>query len=118
MKLYFDKPVFHAGINLTIRRGVKWAAKIMEHVLAYDAKDEFSHRSEPIFYCLVVNQKVMKFEDIPKEDFKLVHDPACQTYDSMLEEMKRIYGDFCEREVVTLLYFKKRDEIYDSVPEE
>lgn len=90
----------------------------MEHVLAYDEKDEFSNRSEPIFYCEVVNQKVMKYEDIPKEDFKLIHDSTCQSYEKMFEEMKRIYGDFCEREIVTLLYFKKRDEIYDRVPDE
>lgn len=118
MKLYFDKPEFHSGINLSIRRGVKWAAKIMEHVLAYDAKDEFSNSSRPIFNCEVVEQKVLKYEDIPREDFKLMHDSSCQSYDSMLEEMKKIYGDFSDKEIVTLLYFKKCDDIFDRIPDE
>ena len=118
MKLYFDKPEFHTDINLTIRRGVKWATKSMEHVLAYDAKDEFSNYSKPIFYCQVVEQKVLKYEDIPKEDFSLIHDSACQSYESMFEEMKRIYGAFSDKEIVTLLYFMKRDEVYDYIPDE
>jgi len=117
MKLFFDKPVFHDGTNLTIRRGVKWASKIMEHVLAYDAKDELSG-GEPIFNCEIVDQKVMKYEDIPREDFKLMHDQNCNSYEAMKEEMKRIYGDFNEKEIVTLLYFKKRDDIYDRIPYE
>ncbi len=117
MKLFFDKPSFHDGINLSVRRGVKWAAKIHEHVLAYDSKDELKG-GEPIFYCEIVDQKVMKFEDIPRGDFKLMHDSAVNSYDLMLSEMKRIYGDFIEKEIVTLLYFKKRDEIYDKTPYE
>jgi len=118
MKLYFDKPEFHKGINLSIRRGVKWATKIMEHVLAYDAKSEFSNHSQPIFNCEVVEQKVMKYEDIPKKDFELIHDTECQSYESMYEEMKRIYGTFSDKEIVTLLYFKKCDDIYDRIPDE
>jgi hypothetical protein len=117
MKLYFDRPSFHEGVNLSIRRGVKWATKIHEHVLAYDSKDEL-HGGEPIFYCEIVDQKVMKFVDIPKDDFKIIHDKDNQSYEKMLEEMKRIYGDFSEHEIVTLLYFKRRDEVYDKIPYE
>lgn len=80
-KLKFSNPVFHKGLNLTVRRGTKWASEEFERVI------------------------VKRFCDIEPSEIKCEHDPKCRTKQGLLKELKRVYENFSEKEIVTLVYF-------------
>ena len=110
MFLKFNNPIFHDGINSTVRRGVKWA--IAE-------EGEFGHpilcTKEPfgddgqrkiIGFASVTRTRVLRMCDILETMLSNEHDPACRTYHGLLFEMKKVYGDFDEHEIVTILDFE------------
>lgn len=103
--MYFETMEFREGeINLTVRRGTKWdASKGFEGYAVGTRKEGGSRHME------IRDTKVMKFEDIQKEDLTLEHDKRCRCYEGLLEVMREVYSDFDEYEVVTLVYFKLLD---------
>lgn len=81
----FQNPVFHKGINLTIRRGVKWSLQ------------DTGLNVESVY--------IKRFCDITGRELSFEHDPNCQNYEGSLCEMRRIYDDFDPCEIVTLVFF-------------
>jgi hypothetical protein len=98
--MHFNNPVFHDGENLTVRRGIKWASAYEGCViLAPDIKGAI----------IVRRVIVMPFKELACIDIPMLaseHDPACRTYDGLLETMREIYPDFIEQEIVTLVFFE------------
>jgi hypothetical protein len=99
-KMYFSNPVFNAGKNLTVRRGIKWNLHDSQQVIIYDV-----NIPKALYFDVVIKTKVMRFCDL--EDQMLVdeHDPLGRTYFSLFAEMYKIYPEFDAREIVTLVYF-------------
>lgn len=103
--MYFENMEFKKDeVNLTVRRGTKWdASKDIEGYAVGTRKEDGSRLIE------VRETKVMRFEDIEKEDLTFEHDPRCRTYEGLLEVMREVYSDFDVYEIVTLVYFKLLD---------
>jgi len=89
MKLEFKHKVFNDGLNLTVRRGMKWS------VLKPDNVDVFL-------------TKVMRFCDLKDYDLYYEHDVKCRTYEGLLDTMRNTYEWFLEKEIVTLVYFREQ----------
>jgi hypothetical protein len=91
-KLLFNNPVFHAGINLTVRRGTKWDG-IKEAYIEDVGIREIKTRS-------------FRFFDLDDTDLKNEHDASCRDYQGLLKEMRQVYPGFSENEIVTLVEFE------------
>lgn len=95
-KLLFQNPNFHSGVNLSVRRGVKWSLE----KLAIVADLQGNKIAE-----VELETRVVRFCDLKDSDVSGEHDPECRTYAGLLKAMKDIYPGFDEREIVTLVYF-------------
>jgi hypothetical protein len=99
-RLRFDRPVFRAGINVTVRRGTKWAD------LAKKGPVEFlDNQTNRVIGKSTLQAVVMKFADLHDSDLVNEHDPACRNYYGLLNAMRDVYPDFSERELVTIVSF-------------
>lgn len=98
--MYFENPEFNDGINLTVRRGTKWDQ------FRGDMYLQGVEKESPNNVGTIIETKVMRFEDIQKEDLELEHDSRCRDYEGLLECMREVYDDFDVYEIVTLVYFK------------
>ena len=93
-ELKFSNPVFHAGTNLTVRRGTKWHREQWATVQIGDTR-------------LTVRLSCMthRFAWLTDHWVRDEHDPACRTVAGLLAEMQRVYPGFSEQEEVTLVRF-------------
>jgi hypothetical protein len=96
-KLYFENAEFHAGVNLTVRRGVKWSLEKRATL----AKLDGTECGDVDF----VDTRVFRFCDLKDDDVSMEHDKDCQTCSGLLAVMKQLYPAFDERELVTLVFF-------------
>ena len=87
--LEFEKKTFHEGINLTVRRGIKWSLQQADNV--------------NIEYT-----RLMRCRDLRDYDLYLEHDEECRTVEGLKNKLKRLYHNFNTREIVTLVYFKTK----------
>lgn len=95
MELKFCNPVFHAGVNLTVRRGRKWAS---QDIAVIDING---------FQAVVkISSVTWSFSFLSDENLRDEHDPACRTVAGLLEEMKRVYPGFRPSEEITLVRFQ------------
>lgn len=108
MEMLFKCPVFKEGLNLTVRRGLKWALYFEENPVIplkiYDTKDN------PLGWIKIEKVIIMPFDSIQNSDLKDEHDKQCKTKEGLLKILKKVYEDFNEREIVTLVYFKKHEK--------
>lgn len=113
--LLFENPVFHTGINSTVRRGIKWASFVGQRVYIHPALPSTSLiRVDGISYnklyagCPIILKAVIKrFKDITFEDIQTEHNPECVTKEGLIKAMIRIYGNkFSENDICTILYFE------------
>lgn len=101
-KLLFTNPTFKEGINLTTRKGIKWAVVWDKFIpVAETGKEDIE-----LGIAKIIETKVIPFASIPNEFLENEHDPSCRDWQGLFEEMKRVYPSFYEWEVVTLVYFE------------
>jgi len=104
-RMAFKNFVFHKGLNLTVRNGVKWkclnpgeriilAAKSKEHILRDAVVDG-------ILCC--------RFKDISDEDLACEHDVKCRTKKGLKKELESIYGKITKDTILTMVMFKVKD---------
>jgi len=94
--LKFQNPIFHDGINCTVRRGYKWTnLKIGETILLNGERK-----------ATIEKVSVLRFKDIKVKDIKHEHDPKCRTTNGLFKVLSSIYPDFGVDTVVTIIYFK------------
>ena len=109
MKLKFKNPVFHDGVNTTVRRGVKWSIAD-EPEFGYpiiDTNDPVTDdgKDKIIGFAKPVDVKVVRMCDISDDMIRFEHDPKCRTYNGLLDVMKETYNNFSDKEIVTVLTF-------------
>ena len=107
-KLIFQNPVFHDGLNVTIRKGDAWANSLDTEPFVYESgtKDERDYIGE----ARIVGVLKCPLFQVPAQVLKLEHDPACRTKKGILAELQRIYGKISETSEVTVLFFYYREE--------
>ena len=91
MRMLFSNAVQHVGRNVTVRRGVKWSLQFAAEIEGYGE--------------LPITSKVLRFIDLGPEDIADEHDPACRTYEGLLEVMRRVYPGFDGLELVTVVAY-------------
>jgi hypothetical protein len=99
--MYFRNPVFHPGMNVTVRRGRKWAPVMGQEVDIVDLENDAVLMSVKVKETLL-----LPFEEIDPELLKIEHDPACRTKSGLLKELKSTYDGFSEKEEVTVVRFE------------
>jgi hypothetical protein len=107
MDLLFTNPVFHGGVNVTIRRGIKWAAISSNEDWETGHPIKHTGQDKIIGFAKIQKKQVFKFYDLIHHDdiLQLEHDKNCTWYAGLRDEIKSIYSDFEEDEIVTVLYF-------------
>jgi len=97
--LKFDRATFTGqSFNITVRRGIKWNLCNGEDVRLWN-------RGGVSFGTVSIETKCMRFCDLTDDDIKYEHDPLCRSVAGLLEEMRRLYVGFDEREIVTIITF-------------
>ena len=88
--LFFQRPQFHAGLNLTVRLSAKWYTQA-------DCGDELSlvdlGEEKEILRGEVVETTYSRFDAIPESWLKYEHDPSCRDRGGLYAELCRIYAE-------------------------
>lgn len=106
--LKFKNPIFHDGLNVTVRLGTKWDKFFYKHNSNLDPKgvmlaDENNNTVKPgVIEAVNVNY----FTKISNATLKLEHDPLCRDLNGLYKAMKAAYGDrFTANSLVTIVFF-------------
>jgi hypothetical protein len=99
--LLFTTCKFRNGTNLSVRRGVQWASKITVGDNVWLQSREGGEQRK----ALVTGLKLKRFRDIREQELSVEHDPQCRTWSDLFATMKKLYDDFDEMEIVTMIYF-------------
>jgi len=109
MNLQFKNPVFNNDVNVTVRRGVKWAIEEEPEfgfwIVNTNDMIKEDGKTKIIGFAEIIDRKVIRFTDIHADMIQHEHDPDCRTYSGLFEVMKRTYDNFNEYEIVTILTF-------------
>lgn len=98
----FNKFVFKPGLNITVRRGIKWSGLSgLISVKQTDVSVEYG-----MIGGIIKSTHIMRFCDIPKTWLHIEHDPDCRTRAGLLRGMRETYDDFIEEEIVTVVTFE------------
>lgn len=101
-KLLFSNPVFHEGVNVTVRKGDKWMkANVGDTLLIKDAS-----KNQLVANGMLVGQAYLPLLLIPEVWLTFEHDPGCRNRAGLFAELKRIYPDVTKDTWVTVLLFK------------
>jgi hypothetical protein len=101
-QLLFSNPVFHDGINVTVRKGYKWADAMGEVVDVMNTDGT----GEPIM-AHVLGVLTTQLDKIPESILMHEHDPECRTLRGITKVMREVYGDEVkDDEPVTVLFFE------------
>lgn len=100
-ELLFQNPVFHAGLNVTVRNGDKWMKANIGDSLAIKE----TGKDKVIKVGVVVGKALLPAKFIPESLLQYEHDLSCHNLMGLLTEMKRIYPDFSKNSLVTILFF-------------
>ena len=91
--LLFQKPDFHQGVNVTVRKGAKWFGllEVGDFVELQSAGDGDVGNYG---FHLVLGIAFMKdLDDIEPELLKFEHDATCRDELGIRAELERIYGE-------------------------
>lgn len=99
-EIIFPKPVFHPGLNITVRNGKKWMKAEVGELLDVLRPEE----DWVILTAIVIGKALVPFSFIPAEWLQNMHSGPCNI-DRLYEEMKQLYPDFCRNSLVTVLFF-------------
>jgi len=91
-QMLFENPVHTPGVNVTIRRGVKWSLESEADIQGLGMRP--------------ITTKVMCFDMIADHDVKNEHDPMCRNVEGLFKTLCRLYTDFDWREHVTIITYE------------
>lgn len=93
--MQFRNPIFHNGINCTVRKGYKWAnLKIGEKIILNTGEKV---TIEKLIVC--------RFKDIKESDLEYEHDPVCRLKEGLFKTLCNICPNFSMDDIVTIVYF-------------
>lgn len=85
--MLFQNPVFHPGLNVTVRNGRKWADLRPGDLLDVQAADGTSVcQGRSLFTWTGA------VDDIPSYYLKFEHDPQCQSREGLRSVLGEVYG--------------------------
>jgi hypothetical protein len=99
----FSNPVFHPGVNVTVREGSKWLRKV-------GPGREFMVGDRRAMCHFLHN---CRFNSIPPSMLSYEHDPACRNIRGLYDVMTRLYKKFNQNSVVTLVGFEVLNDQVD-----
>lgn len=105
-EIFFQNPVFQNGINVTVRYGTKWMEK---SEIGDTLTIKETGKKDIIAKGLIINKDAFVANQIKDGLLEFEHDPACRNIDGLLEELKRVYPDFINIDIVTVLFFVIRN---------
>lgn len=95
----FRNPIFHNGINCTVRLGYKWAnLKIGEKIVLRPSADE----------AIIEKIIVCRFNDLDEGDIIWEHNPDCSTIQGLYSCLCGIYPQMViekENSIITVVHF-------------
>ena len=94
--LGFANPRFHAGVNLSVRRGTGWLGVPRVRIELGGGR-----LSAP----LALATTALRFDQLRDADLADEHDPACRSVAGLLAVMRRCYPGFAPAHTVTLCRF-------------
>ena len=94
--LEFDKQVFLAGRNTTIRRSDRWHALSRARLRLHDGS-----LSPPV----ALQTSLKQFSALTADDLQFEHDPQCRSLAGLLLELQRLYPGFDPDEIITVCHF-------------
>ena len=101
-EILFVNPVFHEGLNITVRAGDKW--------MKVDVGDELickeTDTDEVLRRATIIGKAYLPFELIPETWLRFEHDPDCMDYSGLFWVMRELYPNFTADSPVTVLIFK------------
>jgi hypothetical protein len=107
LQLKFVNPVFHDGLNTTVRLGTKWSDALDDN-LDEPVEVEIAHPDGTSTGVVGVIEEVqlLYFSEIPQTALELEHDPTCHNLQGLYKAMKTAYGDdFHAGSLVSIVYF-------------
>ena len=100
-EILFVNPVFHEGLNITVRAG--------DGLMKIDVGDELlckeTDTGELICEAKVVGKALVPFELIPETWLGFGYDHDCMDYPGLFRIMKEVYPNFTADSPVTVLLF-------------
>lgn len=101
MNLLFKNPVFHKGLNVSVRNGPKWGFLVSpgDEVTLQETGGEVKGTAT------IILTQTRKFDELPECWLKYEHDPNCRTLDGLEKELFRVYGDSFGPDV-TVIFFE------------
>jgi len=82
-KMLFDNPVFHRGLNFTVRLGTKWVEKLA-------VGDVFLAAGKKAIVRVVTLRELGKLQD---DVFVYEHDPVCRVWDGLVRTLISKYPE-------------------------
>jgi len=96
---------FNDGINLTVRKGLKWAK--LRHGDSVEIWDVDS-QGEPLthlYYAIISKVECYTLKSIIPSMLKLEHEPECRTVTGLQRELIKIYKGIGDNDPLTLIWF-------------
>lgn len=106
-ELFFEKATYHKGVNVTVRRGLKWTQLVRPGDEVYLSETGGAIRNS----ARIVGVVITPFNKLSRHTIKLEHDEMCHTYNGLLREMQTVYDGFQPDEEVTYLMFIPKDTL-------
>ena len=100
--LLFTTYSFREGTNLSVRRGTQPASKMSVGDTIWLQSREGGEQQK----ALVTGIKVKRFRDIREQELSVEHDPQCRSWNDLFATLKKLYDDFDETEIVSMIYFR------------
>lgn len=100
-EILFGAFEFHEGLNVTVRRGLKWHNMLGMYIAKSSSiGDKGAKRIK------ILETAIYRFKDLPAKVLSYEHQSECQTYAGLFDAMVNAYGkDFSENEYVVVIYF-------------
>jgi len=100
--LLFTTFSFREGTNLSVRRGIQQTSKMAVGDTIWLQSRDGSEQQKAI----VTGLKVKRFRDIKEQELAVEHDPQCRSWNDLFATLKKLYDDFDETEIVSMVFFK------------
>jgi hypothetical protein len=105
--ILFGNPVFHSGLNFTVRDGGDWCKrkdiKVGDIIEMYDTKDVY------LGVCVITHKLICTMQDLPPFVFSKSNDPGCKNPIILMDLMSEVYHrEFRGIDIVTAIGFVPR----------
>ncbi len=97
--LKFKKPSFHAGENITIRRGVEFCGYTGTVAIRNEAGELIGEGD-------IISASAKRFTDVKKREVELLHDGDLKDFFKLIRFLEGCYPNFDQHEIVTVIRFK------------